>query len=60
MSRDMEYFRRRAAEERIAAMQAAHPKVREAHLEMARMYEDRMTEPREEGQVATLDLPTVA
>lgn len=36
----MVYFGRRAGEERRAAMKAAHPGVRQAHLEMARRYDD--------------------
>jgi hypothetical protein len=32
------YFSRRANEERIAAMKAAHPNARSAHLQMAERY----------------------
>jgi hypothetical protein len=35
------YYSRRAQEEREAAMKAAHPKARQAHLELAEAYEGR-------------------
>jgi hypothetical protein len=38
MKNDANYFSRRAGEERVAAMQAAHPKARSAHLQMAERY----------------------
>lgn len=34
-----EYLRRRAQQEREAAMKAVNPRARDAHLEMARNYE---------------------
>jgi hypothetical protein len=37
---DIAYFRRRASEERTAALQALHPSVRKAHTTMAERYED--------------------
>lgn len=37
---DVSYFRRRAAEERFVAMDCHHPRVRQAHEEMADRYED--------------------
>jgi hypothetical protein len=40
MEGDKIYFRRRAADERAAAMKAAHPHAREAHLELAGRYDD--------------------
>ena len=40
METDVAYFSRRASEERAAATQAAHPAARQAHLEMARRYEE--------------------
>ena len=40
MERELAYLSRRASEEREAAMSAAHPVAREAHLEMARRYDD--------------------
>jgi hypothetical protein len=40
MNGDAEYFRRRALQERKAGMQAAHANAREAHLQMARRYEE--------------------
>lgn len=38
MEGDASYFSRRAGEERIAAMKAAHPRARSSHLEMAERY----------------------
>ena len=38
MESDVEYFSRRAVEERRAAMKAAHPDARSAHLQMAERY----------------------
>jgi hypothetical protein len=35
---DANYFSRRANEERVAAMRAAHPNARSAHLQMAERY----------------------
>ena len=40
MEGDVEYLRRRAQQEKEAAMKARHPKAREAHLEMARRFEE--------------------
>jgi hypothetical protein len=40
MNGDAEYFRRRALQEKSAGMRAAHPNAREAHLQMARRYEE--------------------
>ena len=39
MGHDREYFRRRAAEERVAAMKAPHPAARRAHVELAERYD---------------------
>ena len=44
MNKDRAYFARRAAEESAAAVKATHPKVRAAHLEMAKLYEQRLSE----------------
>ena len=44
MERDVAYFTRRMAEERLRAIDAAHPKVREVHLELAERYEHRLGE----------------
>ena len=60
MERDTEYFRRRANEERVAAMKAGHPKVRETHVEMARLYEQRVAAIVAGEQAVRLDLTTVA
>jgi hypothetical protein len=38
MEGDQEYFRRRAGEEREAAMKAGHPGARQSHLELAQRY----------------------
>jgi hypothetical protein len=43
MEGDAAYFGRRAQEERVAAMKAAHPAARRAHLDMARRYSDLAT-----------------
>lgn len=40
MEADTAYFRRRAVEERAAAMKAAHPNARQAHLDLASGYDD--------------------
>lgn len=40
MESDVSYFRRRASEERSAAMQARHTEAREAHLQLAERYEE--------------------
>ena len=40
MEGDAEYFSRRAQQEREAAMKAAHPSAREAHVSLAKRYED--------------------
>lgn len=37
---DATYFRRRASDEREAAMKAEHPKARQAHLDLAHRYDD--------------------
>jgi hypothetical protein len=39
MQSDPNYFSRRANEERVAAMKAAHPGARQAHLKLASRYE---------------------
>ncbi|MFL6788300.1 MAG: hypothetical protein ACJ8FC_06525 [Sphingomicrobium sp.] len=40
MEGDSLYFSRRANEERVAAMKAAHPNARQAHLNLANQYEE--------------------
>jgi hypothetical protein len=40
MEGDTAYFRRRASDERAAAMKAPHPRARETHLELAGRYDD--------------------
>jgi hypothetical protein len=57
----MEYFRKRANEERVAAMKAAHPKAREAHVEMARLYDEKLAAIAAGEQAPAIqDLTTVA
>jgi hypothetical protein len=41
MEGDATYFSRRASEERLAAMKAADPRARQAHLQLAQSYDDR-------------------
>ena len=40
MEGDAAYFARRASQEREAALKAAHPSARQAHLELAGRYDD--------------------
>ena len=40
MESDASYFRRRATEEKAAALEAPHPQARHIHLKMAERYED--------------------
>jgi hypothetical protein len=40
MESDAIYFRRRALEERLAALRARHLQARQRHLEMAERYDD--------------------
>lgn len=42
MKTDLSYFRRRASEERTAALQARDPRVLRVHLEFAERYESRV------------------
>jgi len=42
VSNDLSYFRKRASEERTAALNARDPRARKAHVEMAERYEDRV------------------
>lgn len=44
MEADLEYLRRRLAQEKAAAEVAAHPRVRQAHLELAARYSHRIAE----------------
>ena len=41
---DLAYFRRRLAQEKAAAEAAGHPKVRQAHLDLAAGYDVRLAE----------------
>jgi hypothetical protein len=57
MGADAAYFRRRSREEREAALKAAHPKAREAHLELADAYEYRASAfAAEEQRIAALPI----
>lgn len=40
MDEETLYFEQRASEEFLAAAKAQHPRAREAHLKMARSYQD--------------------
>jgi hypothetical protein len=40
MQGDVEYFTKRASDERRRAMSAAHPNAREAHFQMAERYSE--------------------
>ena len=51
MEDDFAYYRRRAADERVAAMKSAHYAARVSHLELADRYEDLATQI--EAQVMT-------
>ena len=51
MEDDFAYYRRRAADERVAAMKAAHYAARVSHLELADRYKDLATQI--EAQVMT-------
>ena len=42
MKSDLSYFLKRASEERTAALQVRNAKVREAHVELAERYEERV------------------
>lgn len=42
LTSDLSYYRRRASEERTAALNSRDPRVRRAHVEMAERYEDRV------------------
>ncbi|HET7606302.1 MAG TPA: hypothetical protein VFK28_09565 [Sphingomicrobium sp.] len=44
MTTDLSYFRRRASEERTAALNSRDPRVRRVHVEMAERYEGRVRE----------------
>ena len=42
MTSDLSYYRRRASEERTAALNARDPRVRRVHVELAERYEERV------------------
>lgn len=44
MRKDREYVRRRAMQEREAALKATHPKARQLHLELAKRLESQIGE----------------
>ena len=60
MESDVLYFGKRASEERRAALQAAHPGVRQAHLDMAQRYDDLVNAITERERALGLDLINAA
>lgn len=60
MVSDRVYYERRAADERAAAMKAAHPRARQVHLEMAAAYEQRLRDLAEQELGAGRALTDVA
>ncbi len=42
MTNDLSYYRRRASEERTAALNARDPRVRRVHVQLAESYEERV------------------
>jgi hypothetical protein len=56
METDRVYYSRRASEEREAALKAAHPRVRQAHLEMAKGYDERLAGMTSSASSAPVDL----
>lgn len=54
MESDRDYFARRAAEEKSAALRAAHPRARAAHGEMAKRYDERLADMTAGERAATL------
>lgn len=54
MDGDATYFIRRASEERLAAMKAANPNARSAHLTMAGRY-DKLARATAAGQVPIIE-----
>lgn len=42
LTSDLSYYRRRASEERTAALNSRDPRVRRAHADMADLYEERV------------------
>jgi hypothetical protein len=55
---DFEYFQRRAAEEQVAAENAAHASARESHLELASRYSEMAKATRIPADI--LELPSLA
>jgi|KBSMisStandDraft_5_1062788.scaffolds.fasta_scaffold09459_4 hypothetical protein len=60
MENDRVYYSRRATEEREAALKAVHPKVRQAHLELAKSYDERLAKMASSASSANVDLIGVA
>jgi len=60
MDVDLAYYRRRAAEERLAAATADNPNVRSVHLELSRLYDGRIDALTNEGTEARLKLVPAA
>jgi hypothetical protein len=60
MEADLAYYRRRSAEERIAAEAAPNGAAREAHTELARLYGDRVASLEARIDAAPLHLVSAA
>src|SRR5436190_1299704 len=60
MESDVLYFGRRASEERRAALRAAHPSVRQAHLDMAQRYDELVNAMTERNEMLGLSQTSAA
>jgi hypothetical protein len=60
MISDVEYYGRRAREEREAIMRTAHPQVRDIHRELAEAYELRLRELTAEARRMAMHLVSAA
>jgi hypothetical protein len=60
METDLAYYRRRSAEETAAARVASHSAVREAHRELARLYDEKVASLEARPCDASLRLVTAA
>jgi hypothetical protein len=60
MEADLNYYRRRLAEEAAAAESAEHQAVRSTHLELARRYDDRIASLEAEHRRTEIRLVTAA
>jgi hypothetical protein len=57
MEANLAYYRRRSAEEAVAAKAAAHPKARQVHLELAGLYTARIVEHEAKDAIAVQMTP---